>query len=96
MKRRYDPHPHYQPKKDGMTKSSITKLLRSGNFTIIYWDRGEATLYKGKWDINNEYERDDYETMEKSEVDYFIGEDGYCPDIVTLLVHALGGKSDSI
>ena len=78
-----------------MTKSAITKLLRSGNFTIVYWDREEPTLYKCKFEKDKEYERDEYETMNKSIVELDCWNNGYCPNIVALLAHALGGNADS-
>lgn len=72
-------------------------LLRTGNFTIIYWDSGEPTFYKGKWDKDKEYDKDEYETMEKSRIDIDqYNMDGYLPDCVKWLVMALGGLSDSI
>lgn len=80
-----------------MRQSEITKLLKSGNFTIVYWDRGIPTIYKGKWDIDKECERDDYATMEKSRVDAPMYEmNGYAPDIVIWLARSLGGHVDSI
>lgn len=79
-----------------MTQRQIVNLLKSGNFTIVYWDSQDPTLYKGKWDYNKEFEKDDYATMDKSKVDYSWWDEGYVPGIVTLLVKALGGKSDSI
>lgn len=79
-----------------MNRKQIIKLLKSGNFTIIYWDNDEATLYKGKWDYNKEYEKDDYGKMNKNEVKLEIEMDGYLPEIVKLLSEALGGKTDSI
>lgn len=80
-----------------MKKENIIALLKSGDFTIIYWDSGEATLYQKKWDKKEEFVRDDYETMNKFIVetnDY--GNNGYLPQIVQLLGEALGGKTDSI
>lgn len=79
-----------------MTYRSIINLLRSGNFTIVYWDSGDASLYKGKWNYNKECERDEYETMNKSLVAEYSREFGYCPEIVDLLCAALKGKADSI
>lgn len=79
-----------------MTTQQILTLLRTGDFTIVYWDNGYATLYKGKWDIHKEYMKDDYKTMNKSVVAEFDGSLGYCPDIVHLLATALRGKTDSI
>jgi len=80
-----------------MTKRKLLELFRSGDFTIVYWDRVAPSIYKGKWNIHKESKRDEYETMNKSEVVYpFYEMGGYCPDIVALLVEALKGKSDSI
>ena len=77
-------------------KVDIIKLLKSGDFTIIYWSRGEASLYQKKWNKEEEYERDEYETMGKFLVREYTFEDGYCPQIVGALTKALGGLSDSI
>ena len=75
----------------------IIELLQSGDFTIIYWDSQEPTLYKGKWNKEKEYDRDEYETMNKSEVKIpWEGEIGYAPSIVALLTKALKGNIDSI
>lgn len=79
-----------------MKEEEIIKLLKSGDFTIIYWDSGEATLYEKKWDKEKEFDRDDYETMNKFEVKLSNFENGYCPVIVELLAKALGGVADSI
>lgn len=84
-------------KEQNKEREKILKLLKSGDFTIVYWDSGEATLYSKKWDKEEEYARDEYETMNK----FIVFEDnqswsGYCPKIVELLTEALGGKSDSI
>lgn len=74
----------------------IIELLQTGDFTIIYWDSQEPTLYKGKWDKDKEYDRDEYETMNKSEVQIPWAEIGYVPSIVALLTKALKGDIDSI
>jgi len=79
-----------------MTREKIIKLLQSGDFTIIYWDNGEATIYQKKWDKEEEFERDEYVTMDKFKITMDDYENGYCPNIVTLLVEALKGNSDSI
>ncbi len=80
-----------------MREKDLVSLLRTGNFTIVYWDSGEPTFYKGKWDKDKEYEKDEYETMNKSqiEVDMF-NMTGYLPDVVRWLTMALKGHSDSI
>lgn len=74
----------------------IDEVLESGDFTIIYWDRGVATLYDKKWNKEEEFERDEYETMNKFIVFEMDTENGYCPNIVSLLAEQLGGKTDSI
>lgn len=80
-----------------MEKDKIIELLKSGDFTIIYWDRDVPTLYEKKWDIEKEFARDEYETMQKFEINAVIsGGGGYTPDIVYLLTEALGGKAESI
>jgi len=79
-----------------MSDQQLIELFKSGNFTIVYWDNTVPSIYKGKWDINQESEKDDYEEMNKHEVDFNDWGDGYCPKIVELLAEALGGKSDSI
>ena len=80
-----------------ISEKELVALLKTGNFTIVYWDNENPTFYKGKWDKNKEYERDEYETMNKSELDIEqYNMQGYCPDVVKWLVMALKGKSDSI
>lgn len=80
-----------------MKEKELISLLKTGNFTIVYWDRGEPTLYVGKWSIGKEYQRDEYATMDKSkiEIDQY-DMNGYLPDIVRWLTMALKGHSDSI
>jgi hypothetical protein len=71
-----------------MKENKIVELLRSGDFTIAYHDNGYACLYKGKFD---------YDSLPKKELSDFDGGDiGYAPNVVVLLVAALGGKIDSI
>lgn len=77
-------------------EKEVISLFRTGNFTIIYWDSGVPSVYKGHWDKRKEYDKDEYETMNKSEIDIANFDDGYCPEIVRLLTRALDGKSDSI
>lgn len=80
-----------------ISEKKLIELFKSGNFTICYWDNETPTLYEGKWDRNKEYARDEYETMNKAEINFPMYDmRGYLPDIVYLLVKALGGKSDSI
>ena len=71
-----------------MKEKQIIDLLKSGNFTIAYHDSEYCCLYKGKL----KYE----DLPEDGEVAEFDDVNGYIPDIVELLVKALGGKSDSI
>lgn len=79
-----------------MTQEKIIEMLKSGDFTIIYWDNEEPTLYQKRWDRHEEYERDEYATMNKFEVVFGATNNGYVPTIVELLTEALGGKADSI
>lgn len=73
-----------------MEKREIIKLLKSGDFSIIYWDNQSPSLYKGKgYDVDN-YPED------LEEIDFPFIEDGYLPAIVSLLTEALGGEADSI
>ena len=74
----------------------IIDLLQSGDFTIIYWDNEDPALYKGKWNKEKEFDRDEYETLHKSEVKIPWAEIGYAPNIVVLLTKALKGNIDSI
>lgn len=80
-----------------MKEKDLVSLFRTGNFTIIYWDNESPTFYKGKWDKDKEYEKDEYDTMNKSEIEInqYDGS-GYLPDVVRWLVMALKGNSDSI
>lgn len=34
-----------------MSEKEIIELLKSGNFTIIYWDNQSPSLYKGKYTV---------------------------------------------
>lgn len=78
-------------------EKDLVSLLKTGNFTIIYWDNEGPTFYKGKWDKDKEYDKDEYATMEKSRIEIELyGMNGYLPDEVRLLVMALKGQSDSI
>ncbi len=80
-----------------MNQEEVVKLFKSGNFTIAYWDNEAPTIYKGHWNIRDEYEKDDYKELEKHEIDIdMFGGSGYVPEIVDWLAKALGGKTYSI
>lgn len=80
-----------------MKPEQLIKLFKTGKFTIIYWDNTNPTLYKGVWNMDKEFDRDEYATMNKSEIKIEMHDmNGYCPNIVTWLAQALGGKTDSI
>lgn len=85
-------------KKKKLNGKQTIEFLKTGNFTIIYWDSDECEIYEGnKWDINKESNRDEYETMNKSRVEIVdIWGEGYAERMVILLAKALGGKVDSI
>ncbi len=72
------------------TKEEVIKLLRSGNFTIIYWDNELPSLYEGKGYDVNDFPND----KEKINIPY--NEHGYLPTIVALMAEALNGEADSI
>jgi hypothetical protein len=71
-----------------MEKKEIIELLKSGKFTVAYHDFNSPSLYKGKHRYEN--------LKDSDEVKLYGWENGYCPYIVSLLVKALGGTSDSI
>lgn len=79
-----------------MNQKQLIELLKSGDFTIMYWDNGEASVYKGKWNYNKEFKKDEYKMMNKSLVYETNDEIGYLPKIVDLLVKSLGGRADTI
>lgn len=60
-------------------KEEIIDLLKSGNFTLIYWDNESPSLYKGHWDKDEEYDRDEYATMNTSEIKFEGYTSGYTP-----------------
>lgn len=67
----------------------IIKLLKSGNFSIIYTDNGSCSIYEGKYTTDDKPE--DLEPVASFDCDFH----GYLPGEVALLVKALGGKADS-
>jgi len=80
-----------------MTEKELVSLLRTGNFTIVYWDHDEPTFYKGKWNIDKEYEKDERAEMEQSVIDIAqYNTTGYLPDVVRWLTMALKGNADTI
>ena len=80
-----------------MKKKDLLDLFKSGNFTIITWDNGDYSVYKGRFKRENMKTDGDGEYINQP-----IFEDcgtyvnGYMPEIVALLCQALGGKTDSI
>lgn len=77
-------------------QEKLIEVLQSGCFTIIYWDSSVASIYKGIWDKDREFIKDEYKKMNKSLIFETSEGNGYCPNIVSLLAVALGGKTDSI
>jgi hypothetical protein len=78
------------------TREQIIQILKSGDFTIYYHDNEAPTLYQKKWDMDEENDRDECETVKKFEIDFDdYGGGGYCPEIVDLLTEALGGVTGS-
>lgn len=73
-------------------KDEIIKLFRSRKFTLVTHDRGEYSLYAGRyWEYDDLPEEPDYLI-----VDGGTDDEGYVPAIVAYLVEALGGSTDSI
>jgi hypothetical protein len=75
--------------KEQLQHKELLALLRSGKFTVAYHDNGHCCIYNGK------YCYDDLPEKEVAEYDYSDAE-GYLPDIVKVLVQALGGWSETI
>ena len=71
-----------------MTGKEIKELLQSGNFTIVYTDNEDCQLCKGFFDLDD---IDEHVPVH----DFADKSDGYTPDVVKLLVMALGGYVDS-
>lgn len=76
--------------KNNMRTQDILKLLKSGNFSIIYWDNEEPSLYKGKGFTADNFP----EGIKEIELPNYSS--GYLPPIVYLMAKALGGGADSI
>jgi len=78
-----------------MTKKEkeIQKAIKTGNFTIYYYDNGSCYLVKGKY-TQDEIEDEDSKLDELADFDY-TRDEGYIPAIVAELVKALGGKVHS-
>lgn len=73
-------------------KSEIIKLLRTGKFTIATHDRGTFSIYVGRYfDYDSLPEKADYEVVSGGSDD-----EGYLPAIVSYLVEALGGFTESV
>lgn len=77
-----------QINKKQKSREEISKILKSGDFTIAYHDNQDAWLYKGK------LEYDDLPENGGIPLDGYT--DGYIPVEVDLLVQALGGKTETI
>lgn len=70
----------------------LLHLIKSGDFTIVYHDNDSCEIHKGQFD---EYEDVPENKRPVYEFNYASSE-GYCPEVVSLLVEALGGKSISV
>jgi hypothetical protein len=69
-----------------MKKDKVIELLKTGEFTVAYHDNDSCYIYKG-------HRR--YENLGK-EIFSPDGSNGYAPEIVEMLVEALGGNVESI
>lgn len=72
-----------------MKIKEITKILKSGNFTICYHDNGSGAIYKGNHDYEHCVDEDVILEFEGNTV-------GYIPDEVALLIKVFGGRVESI
>ena len=66
----------------------IIELLKSGDFTIAYHDNDSPYLYKKKLEYDDLPEKEYYQ--------FDSNHDGYIPEVVFLLVKALGGATETI
>jgi len=71
-------------------KNTITKIIKSGNFTVITWSRNCYSFYEGHQTINtvNDLDLEPFLEMGNSM--------GYIPEAMILLAEILGGKAGSI
>jgi len=67
------------------------ELIISGNFTVISWDNGQYSFYKGHQTVDSVNEKNI-----KPFIEYDNECEGYMPDAMSALVECLGGKSESI
>lgn len=74
--------------KEEWDPTSYISLIKTGEFTIIYTNQGECSLYEGHRDV-------DTMDPELEPVYEFSAQDGYLPEVVQVLAAALGGNSDS-
>ena len=74
-----------------MKHKALLKLLQSGNFSVFYWDNLQCEVYKGKHDLDTIA----HDVKPVAVFDYSNFE-GYLPEIVNVLVQALGGTAESI
>ncbi len=71
-----------------MTKKKVIEILKLGDFTIAYHDSDYCDIYMGKHN---------YEDLPGKPIMECGGSSiGYIPDVVELLVKALGGKVESV
>jgi len=77
-----------------MKKKKILDIIKSGNFTLEYHDRGYCTLCLGKYGEYGESCPDEGDFKTEWESDNQT--EGYIPSEVALLVEALGGKVYSV
>lgn len=80
-----------------MTHEEKIKVLRSGKFTLYFHDNDESA-----WSVYDTFVPDDVEDWDDFDRKHKLFEGtgfggiGYCPEVIVLLVEALGGKVDSI
>ncbi len=80
------------------TKEEKLKILRSGKFTIYYHDNdpGSWAVYDTFVEDSEIEDWDEFDKQHKLFEGTGLGELGYAPEEVVLLVEALGGKTESV
>lgn len=97
-----------------VSEKQIIDILKTGNFSVYYYDKGQCTLISKKVSENtanflgsdpsdlDEEELTKYKKLSKDLTIIDLNEHngsfevGYCGDLTTLLIKALGGKPYSI
>ena len=75
---------------DNLTRKEIIKLMKTGNFTLYYYNKEEGGIWKGH------LEPDELDVDAELVGFSSMNNEGYLPEIVNMLVEALDGECNSI